>query len=227
MFLSARNLVFSNFEIHYNIMRFLFCTILLSLALTHAFAQDTYNSSGTKRGYRHKQQKGYDPAKLVMGGGLNLGYSNNFANVGISPKVGYKLTDFLAVGVGIGYQFYKSPWAISVNDKVLYDRANIVFPGIWAKCRVFDPFYLSTDMEYNIVSIKRENSYIDGSGNLAYRNEKLTKSMFCGLVGVGIRQDIGGRVSGTFELMYDVLQASEFSPYYKQLVYRAGIFVGL
>ncbi|PQJ08764.1 hypothetical protein CJD36_022645 [Flavipsychrobacter stenotrophus] len=207
-------------------MKQMLCTLLLCAGLLSVSAQDVYNSSGKANGYRKKEQKGYDPAKLVIGGGLNAGLSSGYANFGISPKVGYKLTDFLAVGVGLGYQYYKIYDYTLSNNQEQFQHYNIVFPGVWAKCMVYNPIFIATDFEYDITNIRY---YVpDYSSGTADRTVRRTQSVTaaCLLVGAGYKQSLGGRTSATFEIMYDVLQA-DYSPYKSQLVYRAGIYVGL
>lgn len=198
--------------------------LLVCFLAISGFAQTKYNSSGKSGGYRHKVKKGYDPSKLVLGGGLNLGYSGDYANIGISPKVGYKVTDFLAVGVGIGYQYYKSPQYV-VGDKLYYENDHIVFPGIWAKCNVVSNLFLAVDAEYDFVFLRGYEAYYDNT-NLVFRKASFFAGAPCLLAGGGFKQSLGGRTSITMEIMYDILQA-DYSPYRKQLVYRGGIYVGL
>ncbi len=207
-------------------MKKIVSALLLSLVFFGATAQEVYNSSGKANGYRKKEVKGYDPDKLVIGGGLNLGYSGDYANVGISPKVGYRVKPFLTVGVGLGYQFYKI-YDYTINGtQSVPQYFNILYPGIWAKCTVYNPFFISTDFEYDII----KNSYYAPDYSSGYlqkgRKQSQTVTAACWLVGAGFKQPLGGRTTAIFEVMYDVLQA-DYSPYQKTLVYRAGIFVGL
>ncbi|NDC42431.1 MAG: hypothetical protein EBZ77_12935, partial [Chitinophagia bacterium] len=151
-------------------MKKLLCSLVFLLATAECCAQSIYNSSGRPKGYRHySQQKGYDPSKLVYGGDFNFGYSGDYANFGVSPKLGYRFTEFLAAGVGIGYQYSKYPYGYDINSKLLFNRANLIYPGLWVKCKVFDPVFVAVDMEYALVSLKRDETYIDNYGNYAYR----------------------------------------------------------
>ena len=207
----------------------LLCAGFLSLS-----AQDVYNSSGRAGGYKKKEKKGYDPDKLILGGGINANYSSvpvddvhsgAYVQVGISPKVGYKVTDFLAVGVGIGYQYYKTP-DYYFNNQIAYIHDNIYYPGIWTKCSVYKPLFIAADLEYDIIS---QRSYRGIYNYLGQPDHLLRQHITVGapacLVGAGLKQSLGGRTSGTFEIMYDVIQA-DYSPYKGTLVYRAGIYVG-
>lgn len=216
----------SNFVVYHIYMKKIISALLLSLVFFGATAQEVYNSSGRANGYRKKEQKGYDPDKLVIGGGLNLGYSGDYANLGISPKVGYRVKPFLTVGVGVGYQFYKAYDYTTAANQTVPQYLNIVYPGLWAKCTVYNPFFLSTDFEYDITKY----SYFqpDYSTGILMKGRKVSQTVTaaCWLLGAGFKQPLGGRTSATFEVMYDVIQA-DYSPYKQTLVYRAGIYVGL
>lgn len=207
-------------------MKHIICSLFICTTFLSVSAQDVYNSSGKAGGYKKKEQKGYDPAKLVIGGGLNFGYSGDVLSAGLSPKVGYKLTNFFAAGVGLGYQYFRAPQYYQYGAaKTLYYKDNMVTPGIWAKCTVYNPIFLAADIEYNMIyRSETEPDYTQNGSPLV--KVKANFSVPCMLVGAGMKQTLGGRTCGTFEIMYDVIQ-DENSPYLKQLVYRASIFVGL
>lgn len=224
-------------------MRQIICTLLLGIMCFGVSAQEVYNSSGRPGGYKKKEKKGYDPDKLVLGGGLNANYariqlddynSGSYVQFGLSPKVGYRLAKFFTVGVGVGYQYYKRPEYVAQlpnKDVIAYTHYNTYYPGIWAKCFVYNPIFISADFEFDITRIREYTLKYDmlsnGQFGPAYLvRKRSTVTAPCALVGAGFRQSLGGRTSATFELMYDVLQA-DYSPYYGTLVYRAGIFVGL
>ena len=208
-------------------MKRIICLLLVSFAFLGASAQDVYYSSGKPRGYKKKEEKGYDPSKLVLGGGLNLGYAGDYANVGISPKVGYKFTKFLAAGVGLGYQYYKSPEDYTINNQTIYIHENIITPSLWAKCTVYNPIFIAADLEYNMIFLKDHDVKYDlATGNPYLVDRKTNVGALCFLTGAGVKQTLGGRTFATIEIMYDLLQA-DYSPYKQQLVYRVGIYVGL
>ncbi len=207
-------------------MKRIICLLLVCSIVYNASAQDTYNSSGRAGGYKRQQQKGYDPDKLVLGGGFNLGYAGDYINLGISPKVGYKLKSYLAAGVGLGYQYYRA-YDFTYDNKIYYVHENIITPSIWAKCFVYNPFFLSTDVELNLIGLRGSKPAIDPVTYQYYiTGDKINVSAVSWLVGPGLRQSMGGRFSGTLEILYDVLQA-DYSPYKQQLVWRASIYVGL
>lgn len=50
----------------------------------------------------------FDPARLIYGANIGFGISNNYWTVGGAPQIGYRLTDKLHVGGGLGYRYGKS-----------------------------------------------------------------------------------------------------------------------
>src|ERR1022692_4776451 len=101
-------------------MKHIIWVLLVFVSISYASAQDVYTSSG-KPGYHKKTKKvkGYDPSKLIIGGGLTAGYADGSVAVGISPIVGYRFTDHFSAGVGIGYLYSQLPESIDPNGKVL------------------------------------------------------------------------------------------------------------
>ena len=185
--------------------------LLLFAGMSYASAQDVYTSSG-KQGYQKKTKKkksGYDPEKLIIGGTLNAGFGGGYANVGIGPLVGYRITDHFSAGVGLGYQYYQEPEYVDPVDpnKVSYIKENIIYPSVWTRYYVYRNFFVSGTFEFDFINLKGPG-YVNGYLNTV--KESVTNP--CMLIGAGFRQPLGGRVSAYFELIYDVLQG-QYSPY--------------
>ena len=196
--------------------------IMLLFAGISASAQEVYSSSG-KPGYykKTKKQKGYDPSKLVIGGGLNAGFSNGGASAGISPMIGYRFTDNFLAGVGLGYQYYKYVSYIDNNYNNYYSTDNIIYPSVWARYFVYRNFFVDATFEYDFIS---QTDPLDNYGNFVKTTTNI--DVPCMLMGVGYKWALSGRVSFFGEIMYDVIQNIN-SPYYGQIVPRAGISAGL
>jgi len=198
--------------------------LLLSMIATFAHAQEVYNSSG-KPGYhkKTKKKKGYDPDKLIIGGGLNAGFGGGYINAGIAPIVGYRITRKFSAGIGLGYQYNRAPtnyYSPSEPDKVFYSKANIIYPSVWTRHFLYRNIFAEAAFEQNFISI---------SGGLnrygVWDNAKENIMASCGLVGLGLSQPLGGRVAFYGEIMYDVIQ-QENSPYYGRPIFRFGIAAG-
>lgn len=173
-----------------------------------AMAQEVYNSSG-KTNYKKKKTTGYDPDRLIIGGGMNLAFGSGYTNVGASPIVGYRLTKRFSAGIGVGYQYYKFPDYVDPFYNVHYAYMNIVYPNVWARYFVYRNIFINATFEHDIITLK---SPLDRYGNLNQTKQSVTNE--CLLMGVGLRQPLGGRMSFYGELFYDVLQGP-YSPYPK------------
>jgi hypothetical protein len=196
-------------------MKNLFIVFLLLVGVSAATAQEVYTSSG-KPGYHKKSakkhKKGYDPDRLIVGGGFAAGYSSGYASFGLAPIVGYRITDHFMAGVGFGYKYAQQPVYVDPVDpnKASYIRQNLLYPNIWTRYIVFRNFFVSGTVEYDFIS-QRGPGY-DNYGNLTTVKMNVTNTAL--LLGAGLRQPLGGRVSLFAELIYDVLQG-ENSPYPK------------
>ncbi len=195
---------------------------LLLFGYCGVMAQEVYNSSG-KVNYKGKKKKaGYDPDKLILGGGINLAFGAGYANVGASPIVGYRFKKKFSAGVGVGYQYYKYPSYVDPYNSVHYTYMNIVYPNVWTRYFVFRNIFVTGTYEHDFINMKEP---LDRYGNLKQVKEKVTND--CVLVGIGGKQPLGGRVSFYGELFYDVLQG-DYSPYPKKSpALRFGIVAGL
>jgi hypothetical protein len=202
-----------------NMKKLVLLALLVCVTINLVSAQEVYKSSGKTAYSKKKRKKGYDPEKLVLGGGFDAAYSSGYAVAGVSPMVGYRFLKPLVAGVGLGYLYYQAPSPFYNR----YDRQHIIYPNVWTRVFFFRNFYLSGSFEYDI--IKARLASFDSWGNPTVL--KGTFDSKCLLFGLGIKQMIGGRVSFYLELAHEFLN-DPLSPYLSQpLVFRAGIGVGL
>ena len=211
-------------------MKNLLLVSLLFVGMSYASAQDVYTSSG-KPGYhkKTKKKKGYDPDKVIIGGGFTAGFGDGYIAAGISPIVGYRLTDHFAAGVGLGYIYYQNPdpeYSPPITYKTYYDKENIISPNVWARYFVWRGLYVPAVFEYNFIGLSLPDTYYDQYGNPYVQQDKLNVQVPSLLLGIGYKMPLGGRVSAFIEGMIDVLQQPN-SPYLNQPVFRAGICAGL
>lgn len=206
-------------------MKNIILVLLVFVGVSYASAQDVYTSSG-RPGYHKKtnKQSGYDPDRLIIGGGVIASLGGGFANFGVNAIVGYRFTDRLSAGVGLGYQYFQQPdLDFSTYYTTYYDKENIIYPNLWARFTVWRGLYITGTYEHDFIQLNQP--YFD-----VFTNTQTTVnsnvSADCLLFGVGYKQRIAGRVSFFIEVLYDVLQ-EQYSPYYQQLVPRAGIAAGL
>ena len=178
--------------------------LLFALGATAAHAQEVYNSSGKANYKNKKKQTGYDPDRLVLGGGMNFGIGGGYANIGISPIVGYRLTKNFSAGIGLGYQYQRSP---DLLDNNYFTSMNILYPNFWVRNFVYRNIFIGATYEYDIIKVKAPRDQFRNLNQTIYNVDN-----HCLLISVGMRQPVAGRVSFFGELFYDVLQG-EYSPY--------------
>lgn len=78
-------------------------TLVVFLALvlsSSAFAQQHSSDTGP-----HQKTKSAFVERLVVGGGFNLGYYPPVFIVGLSPQVGYRITDEWTAGLGVDFTY--------------------------------------------------------------------------------------------------------------------------
>lgn len=194
-------------------MKYFICTLLLCIGIAQlSTAQETYSSSGAHHPYKHKKKTGFDPSRLIIGGTAVIQAGTDYTDLGISPTVGYKLTDQFSAGVGIGYQFVREQTVlvdpISGFPVTKPVQANYFTPNVWGRYIVYRNFFVESIFEYNIA--KYSGYQQDNYGNISSFSTNV--NVPCLLLGGGARMPLAGRTSIVAELLYDVLQ-QQYSPY--------------
>src|ERR1017187_10428182 len=98
-------------------MKNIVVVLLLFFGISYASAQEVYTSSG-KTGFhkKTKKKKGYDPDRLIIGGGITFGIDGGYVNLGLAPIVGYRITDHFSAGLGLGYLYASAPVGVDPNN---------------------------------------------------------------------------------------------------------------
>ena len=194
--------------------------IALCLGLTvGADAQELYNSSGARSTTPKKkaQPKGFDPQRLIFGGGLGLSFGDVTA-VSVAPVVGYRVTENFAAGIGLGYQYLrvKDFYRLQdLNGQVnYYDyKTSIYSASAWARYVLFTNFFVHAEYERNFMNFTDYQFDQNGSGSIeAYKLKYNSPAL---LLGGGFRQPISDNASFVVLALYDVIQ-DKYSPYRNQ-----------
>jgi hypothetical protein len=211
-------------------MKYILSVLMVVVGVQLATAQDVYTSSGRPEYAKKKEKKktGYDPSRLIVGGGLVAGFGSGYTDVGIFPVVGYRITERFSAGVGLGYEFQKQSYYLtdpgpSAAVNLYSSHANIISPSIWARHFIYNNIFLTGIFEYNFQYL---NGAVDDPVQGKILNESYNVNAPCLLLGGGIKQPLGGRVSVLAEILYDVLQQPN-SPYLNQPVVHFGIVAGI
>ncbi len=196
----------------------LFCLILLS---STGSAQVVYSSSG--KPIKEATAQGFDPQRLIFGGGFHFGMGTGYLRLGVSPVLGYRITKNFSAGIGLRYEYLSQKEAAYVYDSVtfLVEPFDLKTHGFalsaWGRHIVWNHLFVHVEPEL----INQEVFY--QVNNFRIDRERIW--IPCLLVGAGLRQPISERSSAVLMLLYDVLQ-DENSPYRNNLEFRIGFQVG-
>lgn len=220
---------------------FLVCSLLVS----SIHAQVIYNSSGKKGEAEYKknaEKKGFDTHKLIFGGGLQAGFGNGTLILGLSPIVGYRVSDRFSAGLRLGYQYnwiqngqyYMNGITGAIDGKNV--NYHIVSPGVWARFIVWNNLFLYSEYEFNEFTYK---AYKTSFAQPGFTSEQAWDHANSLLAGIGLRQPVSENASFVFIVFYDVLQnipsnmrtdpsgnTYSISPYAGRVDFRIGFNVG-
>lgn len=164
-------------------------------------------------------------ARFFTGGSLNLGFSSNSTNLGISPQFGYSLAGWADVGLNVNINYISQRDYSVGGDKM---RQTIIGPGVFARLFPVKFLFATTQFEYSFIKYK----YIPAAGS-GYQPDKSSVQAPSLLLGAGYA---GGRERGSnsyyyFSVSWDVM-GDKNSPYIDSYgravpVIRAGYNIGL
>ncbi|MEN9703231.1 MAG: hypothetical protein RLZZ209_657 [Bacteroidota bacterium] len=143
--------------------------------------------------------------RLNFGGGISGLSFGNPTSIGVSPMVGYSLTNNSIVGLGVTYQYYSANYSsLGTYSSNLLGQKIFIRQQVPALSQVLGQAYLTGQVEnYSNLS---DNTGIDYSNPV--------------LIGVGI----GSKIGINFQVMYDLNYTSGRSPYGSALVVQVGGF---
>ena len=171
---------------------------------------NTYSDEGAETGFKKKA--------LFLGGSLALGFSSYNFNAGISPEVGYSLSQWLDAGLVANFNYNSERADINYNGNIR-TRAFNYGGGVFARAYVLPVLFLTAQPEYNWISANQKDmNYGD-----TYHYKADAASL---LLGAGYGQRVIGQGSFYVAVLVDVL-GNKNSPYndiygHPQLVFRAG-----
>jgi hypothetical protein len=175
----------------------LFIVYFLLAGINLAFAQGEDNSL-----------KGVPPnERIIVGGGLGLGFGSYQDYIMISPSIGYLLTKKLMGGINLTYQ---------------YNKYKYYSPAITSNSYGGGPFMRF--MVYRGIFIHAEYEYLN------YDLFETRADFNSVMAGGGFIQPIGNNaafyLSVLYNFNYDTPNPNEYYPYSSPWVIRAGISLG-
>ncbi len=215
--------------------------LLLCLLTATVSAQDVYNSSGRpvkvddNGNVKREEEKGFSTDKLIFGGWGVLGIGSGVTNIGVTPVLGYRVSDAFSAGISLGYQYFKVKYSQNyyfinpaTGEGEYYPfTSNVYSPSLWARYIVWNNIFAHVEYEHNIMSLSRYEPQVQpglvGYPPIVKVNETIQVPAL--LVGAGLRQPISPRTSFVAMLLYDVIQ-DKYSPYRGTIAVRLGINAG-
>lgn len=170
---------------------------------------------GREKARKAAQEHADQNTKLFIYSGFGLSYSSNLysdggaLNVSVSPALGYRLNDRIAVGPGITYAYTSQTFG-SGNPTLSLN--NIGVKG-FAQIRVIDQFFVHAEYEVT----KAELPLIDANNRYVIANNKFltgTRTVESPLGGVGYRSPLGNRAAADILLLYN------FNDSFNNSIYR-------
>ncbi len=154
---------------------------------------------------------------IYSGFGLNFGSYNGYSQFffSISPALGYRLTDRIAIGPGISYAYSKYSFGTANPD---ISTSNIGIK-VFGQVRVVDQFYVHAEYELTRAQLLEVNSggYLTGN--------TINKLYETPLAGLAYRNQFSDRAAGDIQLLYNF--NGGFNSLYSNPVYRVSFLFNL
>ena len=171
------------------------------------------------------EKKGFKKEKLFTGGSVTAGFSNYETILGITPQLGYSLTNWADAGLTFNFNYTSQRDYQAYGDKL---RQTVYGPGGFVRLFPVNFLFASAQYEYNFIHL----NYIPVSGSNE-ANERYNVHANSLLLGAGYA---GGRERGNntyyyLSISWDVL-GDKNSPYIDGFgrsnpIIRAGYNIGL
>jgi len=170
--------------------------------------------------------------RFFFGGNIGMQFGS-MTLFDISPLVGYRLTNNIAVGVGVTYKYfrYKDFYSITLGGQTRYYdyKANILGGSLFSR------YYLTSESYdfMNNIFLHAEYEYLDFSHDAYYLNSlgtdvevvKENRGISSVFVGGGLRQPLAKKLYLELMVLWN-LNESIYSPYENPII-RIGIAAGL
>jgi hypothetical protein len=166
-------------------------------------------------------ERGFKPEKLFTGGSANFGFSSGSTSLGITPQIGYSLTNWLDAGINFNLNYLSIKYYVT-EDKV---RQTTYGPGAFVRLFPVNFLFATGQFEYNSIHVKS----IPNVGP----TQQFTLDAKSFLIGAGYAggRENGGNTYYYLSIMWDIY-GDPNSPYRDQNgnsspVIRAGYNIGL
>lgn len=180
--------------------------------------QDKYKPKGKEQststnGSKSRDRKGFDPNRLMVGGGLGLAVGSNFTSISLAPEAGYTIIpDRLIVGARFVYNYYNDR-SIKIDNSSF--KLHIFGGGPFARVNIWNGLFAQTEYEYTYI---KDFPFLGGLQGNQIMFRDLNFNAF--LLGGGYQQGFGSGFGFYFVLLFNVSGNSDFV--YPNPVFRTG-----
>lgn len=159
---------------------------------------------GREQARKAEQDHAEQNTKFFIYSGFGLSYSSNVyydggaLNISISPALGYRINDRIAVGPGFSYAYTNQTFGRG-NPTLSLNNVGV---KAFAQIRVIDQFFVHGEYEVT----KAELPLVDANNNYLISNNKFLtgkRTIESPLAGVGYRTPLGNRVAADIVLLYN------------------------
>lgn len=168
------------------------------------------NTPETKSQYKSKGrsvEKLFKRENLMLGGGFNLGLSNQFFAIGLAPEASYfVLPDRISFGMRFNYNFYK--------DNVYNFNSNIYAIGPFVRGYIWRGLFVQAEYELSSVEIRQFDDSTKFIGTLR-------GNLNAFLIGGGFHQNFESGLGFYIQILFNTLQTTNFI--YPNPNFRTGI----
>ncbi len=199
--------------------RTILSTLLIIISVV-SFAQDTPKEDDNTE----EKTSWFKKQNLFTGGGLNLGLSSEYTELGASPYFGYSFNKYIDVAASFNYDYISQRDYFDFGDKF---RQTVVAPGIFT--RIFPVNFLFAEALYEHSFIHGKYYPADGTPSYTTGNPDVNSL----LIGAGYAsgKQEGSNTYYYLSVMFDVIHSPN-SPYVDNFdrvvpVIKAGFNIGL
>lgn len=191
----------------------LICCILYSVEIwaqintTPDYTPTTKRKHPSKSTYR--SDKFFTKENFMVGGGFGMSFGNRFMSVGLAPEVSYFLIpNRLSTGVRFNYNFYKDN---------LYDiKSHLYGGGPFVRGYIWRGLFAQAEYELSSVEVLLIDMGV--TGPVIVGKERISLNAF--LIGGGYHQNFDGGFGFYIQILYNVLQSTDFI--YPNPMFRMG-----
>lgn len=183
--------------------------LICLLCLSHLLSAQETNT-----GDEPNPRKGFQKERLFTGGGATINFGTGVTVLGASPILGYRITDSWSAGVGVSAMYFRQVFVNGAEFSTFFYGGNA-----FTRLQLLNVPSIGSVFAQSEFHVINTDAYDQLNGrSLGRRNIPVW------LIGGGLRQRLGNRMSGLFTILWDVIDDPN-SPYINPFI-NFGVVVG-